>query len=53
MPLILNLLENEVPLQVICKNVAEISGVSIPSFNGFQIENECITDSHKNRFQRV
>ena len=53
MPLTLNLLENGVPQQVLRKNVAEISGVSILSFNGFQIENECITDSHKNRFKRV
>ena len=53
MPLILTLLENEVPMQVLCENLAWISRAAPLTFNGFQIGNESIRDSHKNMFWKV
>ena len=48
MPLILSLLESELSLQVLCKNLAYISRSPLPTFNGFQIANESIRVSLKN-----
>ena len=48
MPLILSLLESELSLQVLCKNLAHTSRSPLPPFNGFQIVNESIRVSLKN-----
>ena len=51
--LILTLLENELPLHGLCKNLTYISRVPLLTFNGINIVNKPIRDSHKNTFWKV